>query len=83
MIRQLLFVALLFGSCAYALAKGTRDARTIAVTTLGATIVSYLLVSRYADIELGVLAVDVASGPTLDARVCEESSGQPVAASVA
>ena len=59
MIRLIIFNALLFGSCAYALLKGTRDAQTVAVVTLVATFTSWFLVSQYAGVEFGVLAVDV------------------------
>jgi hypothetical protein len=59
MIRVILFDLLLFGSCGYALLKGTRDAQIVAVTTLVANFASYLVVSRYAGIETGVLAVDI------------------------
>lgn len=58
MIRQAIFYALLFGSCGYALLKGTREAKIVALVTLVATFASLLLVSRYAGIEGGVLTVD-------------------------
>ena len=59
MVRQLIFYALLFGSCGYALLKGTRDAQIVAVVTLVATFASLVLVSRYAGVEFGVLFVDL------------------------
>jgi hypothetical protein len=59
MVRQLIFFALLFGSCGYALLKGTRDARIVAVVTLAATFTSMVMVSRYAGVEVGVFAVDM------------------------
>lgn len=59
MARLIIFNALLLGSCAYALLRGTRDAQIVAVVTLAASMASYALVSRYAQVEFGVLAVDV------------------------
>jgi hypothetical protein len=59
MVRQLIFYSLLFGSCGFALLKGTRDTQIVAVTTLAATFVSLVLVSRYAGVEFGVLVVDI------------------------
>jgi hypothetical protein len=59
MIRLIIFNVLLFGSCGYALLKGTRDAKVVAVTTLVASMASYVLVSRYTGVEFGVLAVDI------------------------
>ena len=65
MTRLIIFNALLLGSCGYALLKGTRDARIVAIVTLIASILSYLLVSRatlvsrYTGVEFGVLVVDV------------------------
>ncbi|MEJ7777274.1 MAG: hypothetical protein WKF52_07830 [Sphingomicrobium sp.] len=59
MTRLIIFNVLLLGSCGYALLKGTRDAQIVAVTTLVASFASYFLVSRYAGVEVGVLAVDV------------------------
>lgn len=60
MIRLIIFYSLLFGSCGYALLKGTRDAQVVAVVTLVATFASHFLVSRYTGVEVGVLAVDIA-----------------------
>jgi hypothetical protein len=59
MIRLIIFNVLLLGSCAYALLRGTRDAQIVAVVTLAASMASYALVSRYAQVEFGVLAVDI------------------------
>ena len=59
MLRIILFDLLLFGSCAYALIKGTRDAQIVAATALVANFASYLVVSGYGGIEVGVLAIDV------------------------
>jgi len=59
MARQLLFYALLFGSCGYALLKGTRETKIVAAITLAATFASLVVASRYARVELGVLIVDV------------------------
>ena len=59
MIRLIIFDLLLFGSCGYALLKGTRDAQTIAAIALVANFASYLVVSGYGGIEVGVLTIDV------------------------
>jgi hypothetical protein len=59
MVRIIIFDILLFGSCAFALLRGTRDAQVVAVTTLVATFASYFLVSRYAGVEFGVFLVDI------------------------
>lgn len=59
MTRLIIFNALLLGSCAYALLRGTRDAQIVAVVTLVASFASYFLVSRYAGVEFGVLVVDI------------------------
>jgi len=58
MIRFIIFNAILFGSCGYALLKGTRDARIVAVTCLVATFASYPFISHYASVETSVMAVD-------------------------
>ncbi len=59
MLRFVLFNALLFGSCGYALWKGSRDARIIAATCLIAAFASYPF-AGYGSIELAVLLVDLA-----------------------
>ena len=59
MIRLIIFSILLFGSCGYALLKGTREAQFVAAVTLAASFASFFLMSRYAAIEFGVLAIDV------------------------
>jgi hypothetical protein len=59
MARLIIFNVLLLGSCAYALLRGTRDAQIVAIVTLAASLASFALVSRYAHVEFGVLAVDV------------------------
>lgn len=59
MIRLIVFNTLLFGSCAYALLKGTRDAQIVAVVTLVASLATYFVVSRYTGVELGVLVIDL------------------------
>jgi ABC-type microcin C transport system permease subunit YejB len=57
MIRFILFNALLFGSCGYALLKGTRDARIIATTCLVAAFASFPF-AGYGSVELTVFVVD-------------------------
>ena len=59
MTRLILFNLLLFGSCGYALLRGTRDAQIIAIVTLVASFASFALFSRYTDVESGVLVVDL------------------------
>jgi hypothetical protein len=59
MTRLILFNLLLFGSCGYALVRGTRDAQIVAIVTLFASFASYALFSRYTDVESGVLVVDL------------------------
>jgi hypothetical protein len=59
MTRLILFNLLLFGSCGYALLRGTRDAQIVAIVTLFASFASYALFSRYTDVESGVLVVDL------------------------
>jgi hypothetical protein len=58
MLRLILFNALLFGSCGYALWKGTRDARIVAATCLIAAFAS-IPAAAYGSIETTVLIVDL------------------------
>lgn len=58
MIRFILFNALLFTSCGYALWKGTRDARIVAATCLVAAFASYPF-EGYGSVETTVLIVDL------------------------
>ena len=59
MIRLIIFNALLFGSCAYALLRGTRDAKIVAIVTLVASFATLLLFRTYSEVEVGVLIVDI------------------------
>lgn len=59
MVRLVLFNLLLFGSCGYALWKGSRDAKLIAATCLIAAFVSLLFMREYESVEAMVFAVDV------------------------
>ena len=59
MIRLILFNLLLFGSCGYALWKGTRDARIIALTCLVAAFASYPFMTHYAGVEITIMLVDL------------------------
>ena len=59
MIRLIFFNLLMFGSCGYALWKGTRDARIVGATCLIASFASYPFLSHYAGIEISVLMVDL------------------------
>jgi hypothetical protein len=62
-IRVILYNALLIGACGYAWMRGRSNERITAATCLIATIASFALVSqlRFSDVELGVLAVDLAT----------------------
>lgn len=60
MIRLIVFNALLLASCGYALLRGSRDAQIVAIVTLVASLLSYLLVlSHYSAVEIGVMIVDI------------------------
>lgn len=63
MLRLILFDLLLFGTCAYALLKGTRDARIVAAVSIAANFASSALkapvTSSYSSFETGVFTVDV------------------------
>ena len=63
LIRVLFYNALLIGACGYAWLRGRTDERIAAGTCLAATIASFALVTqlRYSQVELGVLAVDLAA----------------------
>ena len=58
MVRFLIFNLLLFGSCGYALWKGSRDARIVAATCLIAAFAS-IPVAAYGSVEVSVLLVDL------------------------
>jgi len=59
MIHMILFDALLFGACGYALLRGSPDARIVGAVCVIANFASYALVSHYRSIEVGVLGVDL------------------------
>lgn len=59
MIRIIIFNLLMFGTCFYALWKGTRDARIISVTCLAASTVTFLVAGKYSGVETMILAVDL------------------------
>jgi hypothetical protein len=59
MIQVILFDTLLFGSCGYALLRGSQHARIVAAVCIVANFASYAVVSRYTSVELGVLGVDL------------------------
>jgi hypothetical protein len=58
-MQVILFNMLLFGSCGYALLRGSADTRVVAVVCVVATFASYGLVSHYKSVEVGVLIVDL------------------------
>ena len=62
MDRLLIYHALLFGACGYALLRGGTDARIVAVVFLVGNFATYALRSQvggYSSVETGVLAVDI------------------------
>jgi hypothetical protein len=63
MLRLIIFNALLFGACGYALVKGTRDARIVAlvciVATFASSVVKAPVQASYSSVESGVLIVDL------------------------
>ncbi len=63
MDRLLIYHALLFGACGYALIRGRTDARIVAAVFLVGDFATYALRSQitggYSSVETGVLAVDV------------------------
>jgi hypothetical protein len=63
MIRLIVFNALLFGSCGYALLKGKTDARIVALVCIVAAFASSTLKApvnaSYSSVEWGVMIVDV------------------------
>jgi hypothetical protein len=62
-LRVLLYNALLIGACGYAWFRGRRDERITAATCVIATVASFALLTqlRFSGVELGVLAVDLAT----------------------
>jgi hypothetical protein len=65
MNRLLLYHALLYGSCGYALIRGTADSRIVAIAFLIGNYATYALRSplagSYSSVELGILAIDIAA----------------------
>jgi hypothetical protein len=59
MLRIIFFNVLLIGSCVYALAKGTRDARIVGATALAASLLTHLATTNHGSIEGMVLAIDL------------------------
>lgn len=61
--HQVIFRALLIGSCGYALWKGRSDGRIVALVCLAATISTRLATSpqyiRYSNVETGLLTIDL------------------------
>jgi hypothetical protein len=62
-LRVLFYNALLIGACGYAWLRGRRDERITAATCVVATLASFALLTelRFSGVELGVLAVDLAT----------------------
>jgi hypothetical protein len=62
-LRVLLYNALLIGACGYAWFRGRRDERITAAACVIATVASFALLTqlRFSGVELGVLAVDLAT----------------------
>ena len=65
MIRLILFNLLLFGACGYALVKGTRDARIVAIVCIIANFASLAArgpaTTSYSSVQTGVMVVDLAT----------------------
>lgn len=65
MIRLILFNLLLFGACGYALVKGTRDARIVAVVCILANFASLAArgpaTTSYSSVQTGVMVIDLAT----------------------
>src|SRR6476646_761496 len=63
MTRIILFNLLLFGACGYALLRGTRDARIIALVCVAADFATLAVkgpsATSYASVETGVMIVDL------------------------
>jgi len=63
MIRIIFFNLLLFGACGYALLRGTRDARIIALVCVAADFATLAVKgpssTSYASVETGVMIVDI------------------------
>ena len=61
MDRLLIYHALLFGACGYALIRGRTDARIVAAVFLIGNFATYALRSQggYSSVEMGVLVVDL------------------------
>jgi len=63
MIRILFFNLLLFGACGYALLRGTRDARIVALVCIVANFATLAVkdpvATSYSSVETGVLTVDI------------------------
>jgi len=65
MDRLLLYHALLYGACGYALIRGNADSRIVALAFLIGNYATYALRSpfagSYSSVELGILAIDIAA----------------------
>jgi hypothetical protein len=63
MVRLILFNLLLFGACGYALLKGTRDARIVALVCIVANFATFAFrgpsLTGYASVEMLVMAIDL------------------------
>jgi hypothetical protein len=63
MIRILFFNLLLFGACGYALLRGTRDARIVALVCIVANFATLAVkgpvLTSYSSVETGVMVVDI------------------------
>ena len=63
-MHRYIFVILLIVTCGYAIWRGRRDERVVAIACLVATIATRFLVSpvsiRYSNVELGLVLVDLA-----------------------
>lgn len=58
-VRLIIFNALLVGSCGYALWRGTRDAKVVALICLAASAATYVAMSGYNSVEEDILVIDL------------------------
>jgi hypothetical protein len=59
MVRLIIFNGLLLGSCGYAMWRGTRDARAVALICLMATAATYVAMSGYRSVEADIFVIDL------------------------
>jgi hypothetical protein len=64
-MNRYVFILILVATCAYALWRGDRDSRLVALISLAATVLTHIAISptahRYSNVEAGVFLVDLAT----------------------